>query len=142
MLRLIVGKKEDEKRIQSFIKASEAIYDADCMFILAENEGEELLAVMGFQVIDQFCLLRSFVFSSGFPAENLPLVFEKIIGKARELGCHSIGLATHKETNITFFEAFGFSCLEEGKVPDAVKLSTAYKRIQAFSPLFFMWKAL
>ncbi len=141
MLSVKIGEKKDYRKIKEFIIRSEAVFEESSLFITVENEQKELMAVMGIQMFDQLGLLRSFVFTLSFPTEKLPIFLEKALVVASENGCEKLYLATNKEKSVPFFEAFGFSDLEDIQLENE-RLSTTLKQFSQKENVFFMWKTL
>lgn len=141
MLSVKIGEKKDYRKIREFIIRSEAAYEEESLFIIVENELNELMAVMGVQMFGNVGLLRSFVFVLSFPTEKLPIFLERALVVAKENGCEKLYLATNKEQSIPLFEVFGFSKLVD-MIVENKELSTVIERFSQKEKVVFMWKEL
>lgn len=141
MLTVKIGAKQDQSKIRKFIIQSDAIYVEDSLFIMVENEQQELMAVLGIQLFENVGLLRSFVFVLSFPTDKLPLFLEQALVIAKKNGCEKLYMATNKQDSIPFFEAFGFEQVVYKNIVDE-QLSTAIKPFSENQQVVFMWKEL
>lgn len=142
MLIVRKGEEVDDSRIREFIGKSEAFYEKDSLFILVENTDKKMIGVVGVQIFDDIGLLRSFVFSSDFPVEKLPIFLERILVVAKESKCQFLYLATNKLQGIPLFQTFGFSEVEVEELPKVIKLSTDRVTFSKKDSITFMWKTL
>lgn len=142
MLLVRRGEEKDYKAIQTFIAQSEAEFNKESLFIVVENEKKELVGVVGILIVDKIGLLRSFVFSSSFPNEKLPIFLERILVVASENQCESLYLVTNKKQSVPFFQAFAFSIIEQEEVPVELKLSTGLSQLFQKDNSIIMWKTM
>lgn len=142
MLNVRRGEASDSKKIAQFIKRSDALYDEDSLFILVEDERNEIVGVVGIVMMENIGWLRSFVFSPLFPSERLPVFLERILVIASEHSCSIVYLATNQPNSIPFFQAFGFSVISFDEVPENMKLSTAVSSLSQKKDVIYMWKTL
>ncbi|MEH6944814.1 GNAT family N-acetyltransferase [Bacillus sp. JJ722] len=142
MLTVRRGEVSDSKKIEQFIKRSDALYDEDSLFILVEDERNEIVGVVGIVMIENIGWLRSFVFSPRFPSGRLPVFLERILVIASEHNCSIVYLATNQPNSIPFFQTFGFSIISCEEIPENLKLSTAVSSLLQKKDVKYMWKTL
>ncbi|WP_042351054.1 GNAT family N-acetyltransferase [Bacillus massiliigorillae] len=142
MLTVRRGEESDSKAIEQFIKRSDALYEEDSLFIVVEDERNEIVGVVGIVMIENVGWLRSFVFSPNFPSERLPIFLERILVIAKEQSCSNVYLATNQPSSIPLFQTFGFSVRSLEEIPENLKLSTAVLPLLQKKDVVYMWKTL
>ena len=141
MLTIRKGIAADHGRIGQFITEAGSSFSEGCLYILAENERKDIMAIAGLKLYGEQGLLRSFVCVPAFPSMELPVLLEQMLLLAKEHHCREVFLVTALSSGKSLFEVLGFK-ERDNNPPIGCDLSTDIENIAQDKEVKIMWKNL
>ncbi len=113
------------EKLKLFLSKAKKEWSQETTYYTVEKE-EQILATIGYQQVENYALLTTFVFSGTLEHQVILGIFEQVLQKIRSEEVEEVYLVTKENNGYELFSFFGFTVCED--VPEAVCKQKHYKQ--------------